>query len=162
MKKEWSPEWTGSSQPRKQRKYRCNAPLHIRRKFLSAHLSPELRERFGTRSMVLRKGDGVLVMKGEFKGIRGSVERVDTKRSKIYMEEIKVKKVDGSEVQKALEPSNLMITKLSLDDKRRQSVIERSVAKESASEVRKKKGASRNNQSREEQYQKGSRKRKGD
>ena len=137
MRKGWSTAWKASSQPRKQRKYRHNAPMHARRGFLSAHVSPELRKRFGVRSFILRKGDEVVVMRGSFRGIRGSVERVDIKATKVYLEEVKAKKVDGSEVQRALQPSNLMITKLSLDDKKRQAVMERSGKKEAVKEERK-------------------------
>ena len=46
MKTEWSPGWKSSVQPRKQRKYRMNAPLHVKRKFMSAKLDKTLRERF--------------------------------------------------------------------------------------------------------------------
>ncbi len=125
MKKQWSPSWLSSVQPRKQRKYRYNAPLHVRQGFVSSNLSPELRKRFARRSMQLRKGDEVRVMRGGFRGKTGTVERVDLSKSRIYMEELKVKKVDGSEIPRALEPSNLMITKLKLDDKRRQAILDR-------------------------------------
>ncbi|MCW1309534.1 MAG: 60S ribosomal protein L26, partial [Candidatus Nanoarchaeia archaeon] len=37
--KYWSKKWKSSKKPSKQRKYRYNAPLHIRRKFLSVNLS---------------------------------------------------------------------------------------------------------------------------
>jgi len=125
MKKEWSSKWIRSKQPRKQRKYRYNAPLHIRRKFVSAHLSPELRERFGKRSFPLRKGDEVKVMRGEFRGFKGVVEKVNLRDLKIYIEDLKVKKADGSEVLKPLRSSNLMIVKLNLDDKKRLEALER-------------------------------------
>jgi large subunit ribosomal protein L24 len=126
MKKEWSPKWNSSAQPRKQRKYVHNAPLHAKRKFLSASLSSALRESMGKRSMVVRKGDEVVIMRGDLKGKRGPVESVSISKGKIFIEGIKVKKVDGSEVPKPIAPSNVQITKLKLDDKRRQSVVERS------------------------------------
>jgi large subunit ribosomal protein L24 len=129
MKKEWSRMWVKSVQPRKQRKYRHNAPLHIMHKFLSANLAPELRDRFEKRSMPVRKGDEVEVMRGSSKGLRGTVSRIDMKKSKVYIEEIKIKKTDGSEIMRPLQPSNLKIVKLSLDDKMRQAVIERSEKK---------------------------------
>jgi large subunit ribosomal protein L24 len=125
MKKSWSSEWVSSKQPRKQRKYRYNAPLHVRRRFVSAHLSEVLRERFGKRSLPLRKGDEIKVMRGSDRGFKGKVERVDLKRGKLFIEGLNVKKVDGSEVLKAIEPSNMLITEPKMDDKRRQSVIER-------------------------------------
>jgi len=125
MKKEWSREWVRSIQPRKQRKYRYNAPLHIRHKLVSAHLSLELRKKYGKRSIPLRKGDEVKIMRGEFKGLKGIIERVDLKKLKVYIDTLKTKKSDGSEVLRAIDPSNLMITSLNLDDKMRLKVLER-------------------------------------
>ena len=55
MKKTHSTKWKASKQPRKQRKYRFNAPLHISGKFLSTHLSPELREVYKRRSIRVKK-----------------------------------------------------------------------------------------------------------
>jgi large subunit ribosomal protein L24 len=98
MKKEWSRMWLRSVQPRKQRKYRHNAPLHVRHRFMSANLSPEMRRRFGKRSMAVRKGDEVEIMRGSSKGLRGTVNRIDLSRCKVYVDEVKTKKVDGSEV----------------------------------------------------------------
>lgn len=123
--KEWSNMWVASKQPRKQRKFRHNAPLHVRHKFVSAHLSEVLRRRFGKRSLPLRKGDEVKVMRGRDRGFKGKVERIDLKKSKVYIEGLNVKKVDGSEVLKPVEPSNLLIVDPKMDDKRRQAVIER-------------------------------------
>jgi large subunit ribosomal protein L24 len=125
MKQEWSAEWKRSVQPRKQRKYRHNAPLHVRHKFLGARLSSEFTRQFGRRSLPVRKGDEVRLLRGSKKGLKGVVERVDLKKSKVYVEGINVKKVDGSEVMIALQPSNLIITKPSMDDKRRQIVLGR-------------------------------------
>jgi large subunit ribosomal protein L24 len=124
--KEWSNAWISSKQPRKQRKYRYNAPLHVRQKFVSAHLADALKNRFGKRSLALRKGDEVKVMVGTKKGFRGKIERIDLKRSKIYIEGLNVKKVDGSEVLRAIEPSNLLLVEPKMDDKRRQMIVERS------------------------------------
>ncbi len=130
MKKNWSPKWVGSTQPRKQRKYRYNAPLHVRRKFISAHLSRELRERYGKRSIPLRKGDEVVVMKGGFKGFTGNIDRIDMSESKVFIDGVKRKKVDGSEIPVPIDPSNVMITKLTLEDKMRQAVFERALPRE--------------------------------
>jgi large subunit ribosomal protein L24 len=130
--KEWSNRWVSSKQPRKQRKYRYNAPLHVRQKFVSAHLSEALKSRFGKRSLPLRKGDEIKVMIGSKKGFRGKVERIDLKKSKIYIEGLNVKKVDGSEVLRAVEPSNLLLVEPKMDDKRRQMIVERARKAEKA------------------------------
>ena len=43
-----------SKQPRKQRKFLYNAPLHVRRKIMSAHLSKELTRTIRTTLYVIR------------------------------------------------------------------------------------------------------------
>ncbi len=123
MKKEFSRSWNRSVQPRKQRKYRYHAPLHLRHKLLSVHLDKKLREELKRRSVGVRKGDEVVVMRGEFRKQRGVVSKVDMKRLKIYVENIKVKKVSGQEVQVPIEPSNIKIVKLNLDDKARKEAL---------------------------------------
>ena len=119
MKKTYSSSWVGSTQPRKQRKFRANAPLHVRHSLVSAHLSKDLRASLKKRSLPLRKGDEVVILRGESRKMRGIVDRVNLRTLKVYVDSIKVKKVDGSEVLRALEPSNLLITKLILTDKMR-------------------------------------------
>ena len=136
MKKAWSNKWVSSTQPRKQRKYRYNAPLHVRQKFVSAHLSEALRNRFGKRSLPIRKGDEVKIMRGSNAGHKGKVDRVDLKHSRIYIEGHTVKKVDGSETMKSVNPSNLLLVDPKMDDKRRQMIVERSKAKEKTKEVK--------------------------
>ena len=123
MNKEWSRKWIGSAQVRKQRKYRHNAPMHVRHELVSSHLAKELRKQYKRRSFPVRKGDEVEIMRGKFSGTKGIVERVDMRRLKVYVEGAKVKKTEGREVVAALEPSNLKITRLNLDDKRRQAVL---------------------------------------
>ncbi|RLG15702.1 50S ribosomal protein L24 [Nanoarchaeota archaeon] len=117
--KEFSKKWRASKKPSKQRKYIYNAPLHLRRKLMAAHLSKELREKYKLRSLPVRKGDKVKVMRGKFKGTIGSVERVDLKNYRVYLDNVWIKKKDGSKVKFPIHPSNLMIVELNLSDKRR-------------------------------------------
>ncbi len=79
MKRSFSVHWIGSKQPRKQRKYRANAPIHLRHKLVSANLSKELRAKHGRRSFPLRTGDSVKIMRGEFKGKTGKIESINLK-----------------------------------------------------------------------------------
>ena len=125
MKSTWSKDWNKSVQPRKQRKYLANAPVHVRHKFLGARLSSVVSKQMGRRSLPVRKGDEVMIMRGSSKGMKGTVERVDLKKIKIFIEGIMAKKVDGSEVMKPIRPSNVMITKPNTSDKRRQKVLDR-------------------------------------
>lgn len=117
--KQFSISWKRSKQPRKQRKYLYNAPLHVRQKFIGSHLSPELRKRYGRRSIPLRKGDVVKVLRGGFKGKTGKIDRVDLKKTKAYIQGIGIEKKDGSKVPYPIHPSKLLITSLELDDKKR-------------------------------------------
>jgi large subunit ribosomal protein L24 len=117
--KKFSKHWIRSKKPRKQRKYRKYAPLHIRHKLVSANLSKELRKRYGRRSISLRKGDVVKIMRGKFKGKTAKVERVDLKKLKVYLEGISVEKQSGLKRPIPLDPSNLQIIELNLSDKER-------------------------------------------
>lgn len=119
MKKKFSKYWKSSRQPRKQRKYIANAPLHIKRKFLSVNLSKELRKKYGKRNIPIKKGDTVKVTRGKFKKKEGKVTDVDIKRQKIFVQGIQVKKQDGSKVNVPLRASNLQIISLNTEDRKR-------------------------------------------
>ncbi|MBI3032420.1 50S ribosomal protein L24 [Candidatus Woesearchaeota archaeon] len=119
MEKAFSTAWVASTQPRKQRKYRYNAPLHIKRKFLNANLAEELRKKYHVRSLQVRKGDTVKIMRGTHKGKKGKVERVSVKQTKVYVENIHMTRKDGSKSYYPLQPSKLQITELNTDDRRR-------------------------------------------
>jgi len=123
MKKEFSKHWKASKQPRKQRKYLANAPLHIRKKFISVNLSKELRKKYEKRNIPVKKGDVVKIMRGKFKKKQGKVIEVKLKTSKIFIEGIQVKKQDGSKVNVRLQASNLQIIELNLEDRKRGRVL---------------------------------------
>jgi len=116
-----------SKKPRKQRKKIFIAPIHKLLKLTSAHLSPELREKYGRRSLPIRTGDRVRIMRGEFKGLEGKVTKVDHKRQFVYIENITMKKADGSTVLKPIHASKIVITNLYLDDKYRAKKLEESI-----------------------------------
>ncbi|MFA6073535.1 MAG: 50S ribosomal protein L24 [Candidatus Woesearchaeota archaeon] len=121
MKTKFSKTWISSTQPRKQRKYRFNAPLTVKRKFLSINLSKELRTKHGIRNIKPRVGDKVKVERGTYKSKTGSIERIDTKNTKIYITKIELTKKDGSKSKVPINPSNLQITELDLTDKIRKN-----------------------------------------
>lgn len=125
MKQKFSPKWKASRQPRKQRKYRARAPLHVKRKLVSAHLSKELRKKYAKRAVVLRKGDTIKIMRGSFKGKQGKIMNVNVKKIAVYVEGIQRTRKDGTKVSVAFHPSNLLIMTLNLEDKKRVKVIER-------------------------------------
>nr|AJS12982.1 ribosomal protein L24p/L26e, archaeal/eukaryotic [uncultured archaeon] len=112
MKNKFSTHWKGSKQPRKQRKYLANAPLHIRKDFVSINLSKELRKKVGKRNLPAKKGDKIKICVGKFKGKTGKILTVNLKTSKIIVEDIQVKKQDGSKASVKMQPSNLQIIEM--------------------------------------------------
>ena len=125
MKNKFSKHWVSSKQPRKQRKYIANAPLNIKHKFLAAHLSKDLIKKYKKRSMPVRKGDTVKIVRGQFKKKAGKIEKVLLKRTRVYIENIQNVKKDGSKTYIPVHPSNLIITELNLEDKERQKILQR-------------------------------------
>ncbi len=101
---------TKSAQPRKKRKFRYTAPLHAAAKFLHAHLSKELRAKLKKRSIRVRKGDTVKVMKGKYRGLAGKVTGVS--RELVNIEGAIVKKVGGKELPVDIPACNVVITQM--------------------------------------------------
>jgi large subunit ribosomal protein L24 len=108
MEKEFSTHWISSTQPRKQRKYRFNAPIHIKSKFFNSHLSKDLRKKYGKRAVRVVTGDRVKILRGQFKNIEGKVERINTRKTKIYVTKAEMSKKDGSKTFYPIDPSNVI------------------------------------------------------
>ena len=75
--------------------------------------------------MRLRKGDKVLVISGEFRKKEGKIESIITKKLKVQIEGIEKTKKDGTKARIPVDPSNLIVTELALEDKRRAEILER-------------------------------------
>ena len=117
--KEYSSKWKSSIKPKKQRKYLANAPLHTKRKIMSVNLAKSLRKEAGKRSLPVRKGDKVKVMRGKFKGKEAKVEKVLRKDYKLLLEGLFNEKKDGSKVALPINYSNVQIIELEMTDKLR-------------------------------------------
>ena len=120
--KEFSSHWKSSKKPKKQRKYRYNAPLHIKQRFVNAHLSKELMIKHKRRSLGLKKGDKVKIVRGKSKNKEGKVEKINLKREHVFISGTEITKKDGTKTQIPIHPSNLIIIELNLDDKKRQKI----------------------------------------
>ncbi len=118
-KKIFSPSWKRSVQVRKQRKFRHNAPLHTKQKMLHMHLSADLRKKYSQRNILVKKGDRVKILKGKFAKKEGKVEMISLQYEKVYVSGIEYIKKDGNKINVGLNPSNLMIVELNLDDSKR-------------------------------------------
>jgi large subunit ribosomal protein L24 len=117
-----------SSKPRKQRKWLFEMPLGSRQNMVASTLSEELRTKYKRRSVQVRKGDKVKVMRGDFKGTVGEVTKVVLKDMVITIQGINLKKADGTEVPRPIAPSNVMITELFTEDPERRNALERKLA----------------------------------
>lgn len=113
----WNRTFRSSKQSGKQRLYVYNAPLHVRTSLLCAHVAKDLREKHG-RSVRVRAGDTVKIMRGSFKGKSGKVDRVDVKNMKIFIEGVGFDKRDGSKALVPVSPSNVLVTQLKGKDRR--------------------------------------------
>jgi large subunit ribosomal protein L24 len=111
--------------PGKQRKRLFNAPAHIRHKLMSAPLSHELTASKGAKTLPVRKGDTILIKRGDNKGFEGKVSRVDLKAYRIYVEGLTREKVDGTNIFLPIHPSKVEIRSLNLDDKWRKNILDR-------------------------------------
>ena len=115
----------GVTKPSTARRNMHNAPNHIKRKFISAPLSPSLRAEHGTRSMRVVVDDTVSITKGDRKLSEGRVLRVNVDNKKIYIEGVTRTRQDGSTVQIPIRAENVIITRLNLNDPKRRELLER-------------------------------------
>ncbi|SFC58464.1 LSU ribosomal protein L24P [Halobiforma haloterrestris] len=113
-----------TEQPHKQRTQTERAPLHKRQKQLHATLSDELREEYDTRRTRVNAGDRVEIMRGDHAGEEGEVVRAILEDGTIHVEDVTVETADGEEVPRPLDPSNVRITELDLEDERREARLE--------------------------------------
>jgi large subunit ribosomal protein L24 len=111
--------WKRSKKARKQRKYRAHLPLHRRKKLMGVHLSADLRKKHETRSVSIRVGDKIKILRGQFKKKEGKVERVDRMREKLYVTGLEVVKKDGTKTMFPIHPSNVMLVDVHTEKKRK-------------------------------------------
>ena len=91
---------------------------------MRAHLSEDLREEYGKRSVRVNVGDTVEVQRGDYAGETGEVITVDLKAAVVHVEDVTQEKADGEEVPRPLDASNLLVTKLNLEDDLREERLE--------------------------------------
>ena len=89
---------------------------HKRDKFLGANLSDNLREQHSKRSMRVIKGDTVRILRGEYVGVEGKVEKVNTEKSTLSIEGVQREKIRGGNVKVQVHASNVQIISLNTDD----------------------------------------------
>lgn len=98
-------------------------PKHVRDKNICSTLIDDLREQYKRRSIRVIKGDTVRVMRGEYSGIEGKVEKVNTNHGTLSIEGVQREKVRGGNVKVQIHSSNVRVSGLNLDDKYRQDRV---------------------------------------
>ena len=101
------------------------ATNQFRGKQAGSHLSKQLREKYGQRSVRIQNGDTIKVIRGEFKGVDGKVIKVSTAKHTIAIEGIKKQKRKGDKIDVYIDSSNVVITNLNTDDKWRTVRLEK-------------------------------------
>jgi len=121
-----------SRQPRKQRLARYTAPYHRRHQEMASPIDKGLRERqlargfMYPRAMPVKKGDRVMIVRGEGKSkSTTAVSLVDRKARKVYVEGFTYFKSDGTELQRPIDASNLVIINPDWSDIRRRKILNR-------------------------------------
>ena len=93
-------------------------------KQICAPLSKDLRKKYSRRSARIMVDDTVNVIRGEYKGIKGKVSKISTTNSSIAIEGNKKEKLKGDKIDVYIHSSNVIITSLNTDDKRRIKIVE--------------------------------------
>lgn len=93
------------------------------KKVLGSNLIPSLRDKYGIRSLGVVKGDTIKVLRGEYSGIEGKVEKVNTKRATLSIEGVQREKIRGGNVKVPIHSSNVQIVSLKLDDPYRERML---------------------------------------
>ena len=62
------------------------------------------------------KGDTVRIMSGEYKGVEGKVEKINTNNGELSIEGVQREKIKGGQVKVQIHASNVEISSLKIDD----------------------------------------------
>jgi len=101
--------------------------MNEKRILMSSHLSKELRKVYGFRSFPIRTDDVVLVKVGKYKNREGKILTVSRDSRKVTIEGCTMTKANGGTAYYPIEPSNLEIKQLYLDDHRTKALENKKV-----------------------------------
>ena len=118
-----------SSSRRVQRKKQLGACSSLKRKLMSCHLIKSLRDQYKLRSLPIKRGDEVKILKGKGKGKSGKVVQVYRKRNVIYVDKVNREKQNGQTVFLPIKPSYCVIEKLLINKDRTKTIEKRAAIK---------------------------------
>jgi large subunit ribosomal protein L24 len=90
---------------------------------ICSNLSSNLKKEYNRKSLRIVKGDSVKIMRGEYKGVEGKVEKLNTIKGRLSIEGVQREKIKGGQVKVQIHASNVRIMSLHLDDKYRKNKI---------------------------------------
>jgi large subunit ribosomal protein L24 len=93
-------------------------------RLLQARLADDLRSKYGRRTLRVRKGDTVKVLRGEYSGVEAKVTAVDSHTGRLSIEGVTREKIAGGTVPVRIHISKVMVTTLNLDDPWRKNSVE--------------------------------------
>lgn len=97
--------------------------------FVSSNVTTGLRGQYAKRSLRPIKGDTIKVLRGEYSGIEGKIEKVNTKSGTLSIEGVQREKIRGGNVKVPIHASNVQIVSLKLDDKLRLRIADTKTTK---------------------------------
>ena len=133
-----------ASKRRTQRKRQLAAPSSIKRRLMSCHLIKSLRDQYKIRSLPIKRGDEVKMLKGKSKGKSGKskgksgkVVQVYRKRNVIFVDKVNREKQNGQSVFLPIRPCHCIIEKLLINKDRTKTIEKRAALKVKAAEKHK-------------------------
>lgn len=106
-----------------------------------SNLSDDLKKQYNRRNTGVVKGDTVKIVRGEYKGVEGKVEKINTEKGKLSIEGVQREKIKGGNVKVLIHASNVIISSLNMDDKYRKNRMEnkdRQINKSKRPDIKKK------------------------
>jgi len=89
-----------------------------------SNLSDDLKKQYNKRSTSVVKGDTVRIVRGEYKGVEGKVEKINTEKGKLSIEGVQREKIKGGNVKVLIHASNVIISSLNMDDNYRKNKMD--------------------------------------
>ena len=100
------------------------ATIKTSRVSVKSNLSGDLKKQYNKRSTGVVKGDTVKILRGEYKGVEGKVEKINTEKGKLSIEGVQREKIKGGNVKVLIHASNVIISSLNMDDTYRKNKME--------------------------------------
>ena len=114
-----------SSKPVKVRKVLANSSTKDKSlKLARAMLSTNLKAKYATNSVRVRPGDSVKLVRGEYAGVEGKIQKVFPQEGRVTVEGVTREKIAGGTTPLRIHTSNVVVTNLNLDDKFRRQKLE--------------------------------------